>query len=218
MWPPDGVGTGPLSSPRPLRQKNPPSPLPPSNKHNINNTASLSYRLPHRLPFNVRSNSSSNISNINNNSNNVGNIHLHNTSLLASLDCNSHSTGNILVPLTNVSPNTGLVDNNVIMDCNDSETSKCKKKPDKKGKKHMTLLASFKSSWKSRNNHFVRYSDVTIKNDKSGAADNINELSGHKMALQQLEGWKVRLGLQLFETPIMFSYNSSVLLSLLLQC
>ncbi|KAK7874011.1 hypothetical protein R5R35_013419 [Gryllus longicercus] len=52
----------------------------------------------------------------------------------------------------------------------------------------LTLLAGYRHNWKSRHNHYVRYSDVRPKDERRPT---VSELAAQKQVLQKLEGWKV---------------------------
>ena len=53
----------------------------------------------------------------------------------------------------------------------------------------MSLLNSYRHTWKSRHNHFLRYSDVRPKEDRRPT---VNELANQKYMMQKVNGWKVR--------------------------
>nr|XP_045619332.1 histone deacetylase complex subunit SAP130-A-like isoform X1 [Procambarus clarkii] len=52
----------------------------------------------------------------------------------------------------------------------------------------MSLLSSFRQTWKPRHNHFVRHTDVKPKDEKRMT---VNEIANQKMALQRVNGWKI---------------------------
>ncbi|XP_077555141.1 uncharacterized protein LOC144169707 isoform X4 [Haemaphysalis longicornis] len=52
----------------------------------------------------------------------------------------------------------------------------------------MSLLTSYSHSWKTRQNHFVRHTDVKPKDDKK---QTVNDLANQKGVLQKANGWKV---------------------------
>jgi len=56
------------------------------------------------------------------------------------------------------------------------------------GKPHMSLLNSYRHTWKSRHNHFLRYSDVKSKDERRPT---VNELANQKLVLQKINGWKI---------------------------
>jgi len=56
------------------------------------------------------------------------------------------------------------------------------------GKPHMSLLNSYRHTWKSRHNHFLRYSDVKSKDERRPT---VNELANQKFVLQKINGWKI---------------------------
>ncbi|XP_076331459.1 uncharacterized protein LOC143236789 isoform X1 [Tachypleus tridentatus] len=51
----------------------------------------------------------------------------------------------------------------------------------------MSLLSSYRHTWKSRHNHFQRYSDVKPKDEKKTT---VNDLANQKGVLQKSNGWK----------------------------
>ena len=72
------------------------------------------------------------------------------------------------------------------------------------GKPHMSLLNSYRHTWKSRHNHFLRYSDVKSKVTNSNSQvhhkilffqderrPTVNELANQKFVLQKINGWKI---------------------------
>ncbi|KAH7962402.1 hypothetical protein HPB52_015937 [Rhipicephalus sanguineus] len=52
----------------------------------------------------------------------------------------------------------------------------------------MSLLTSYSHNWKTRQNHFIRHSDVKPKDDKK---QTVNDLANQKGVLQKANGWKV---------------------------
>merc|ERR1711874_674284 len=57
-----------------------------------------------------------------------------------------------------------------------------------RGKPTVTLLNSYRHTWKSRHNHFLRYSDVKSKDERRPT---VNELANQKLVLQKINGWKI---------------------------
>merc|ERR1719412_595755 len=57
-----------------------------------------------------------------------------------------------------------------------------------RGKPTVTLLNSYRHTWKSRRNHFLRYSDVKSKDERRPT---VNELANQKFVLQKINGWKI---------------------------
>lgn len=53
---------------------------------------------------------------------------------------------------------------------------------------NISLLSSYRYSWKSRNNHFLRHSDVRPKDERRPS---VNELASQRHIYQRLNGWKV---------------------------
>ncbi len=51
-----------------------------------------------------------------------------------------------------------------------------------------SLLNSYRHTWKSRHNHFLRRSDVRAKDERKPT---VNELAAEKGVGQKLDGWKV---------------------------
>jgi len=50
------------------------------------------------------------------------------------------------------------------------------------------LVNSYRHTWKSRHNHFLRRSDVRVKDERKPT---VNELAAEKHVVQKLEGWKM---------------------------
>ncbi|GIY87894.1 histone deacetylase complex subunit SAP130-A [Caerostris darwini] len=73
---------------------------------------------------------------------------------------------------------------------------KFKEQPDEEKTKYVTfsrkpnisLLHTYRQSWKARHNHFARYSDVKPKEEKRPT---VNELANQKGIVQEVNGWKV---------------------------
>jgi len=57
-----------------------------------------------------------------------------------------------------------------------------------RGKPQVSLLNSYRHTWKSRHNHFLRYSDVKSKDERRPT---VNELANQKLVLQKINGWKI---------------------------
>ncbi|XP_014282317.1 histone deacetylase complex subunit SAP130 isoform X2 [Halyomorpha halys] len=55
-------------------------------------------------------------------------------------------------------------------------------------RKTMSLLSNYKNPWKPRNNHFMRYTDVKPKEEKTPS---LSEIANQKNAVQRVEGWKI---------------------------
>ncbi len=51
-----------------------------------------------------------------------------------------------------------------------------------------SLLSSYRHTWKSRHNHFLRRSDVRARDERRPT---VNELAAEKGVNQKLDGWKV---------------------------
>lgn len=59
----------------------------------------------------------------------------------------------------------------------------------------ISLLSSYRHTWKSRHHHFLRYTDVKPKEERRPT---INELASQKMVHQKINGWKLyHLGTQM---------------------
>lgn len=52
----------------------------------------------------------------------------------------------------------------------------------------MQLVQSYRHTWKSRHNHFLRYTDIKPKEPQKPT---VNELSNQKYVLQKVNGWKI---------------------------
>jgi len=55
-------------------------------------------------------------------------------------------------------------------------------------KPRLSLINSYRHTWKSRHNHFLRHSDVKVKEDRRPT---VNELANQRLVLQKIDGWKV---------------------------
>jgi len=53
---------------------------------------------------------------------------------------------------------------------------------------HMSLLNSYRHTWKSRHNHFLKHSDVRPREDPRST---VNELAAQKHIRQKINGWKI---------------------------
>lgn len=51
-----------------------------------------------------------------------------------------------------------------------------------------SLINSYRHTWKSRHNHFLRRTDVKVKDDKRPT---VNELANQKFVVQKINGWKM---------------------------
>ncbi|XP_076069016.1 sin3A-associated protein 130 isoform X5 [Oratosquilla oratoria] len=52
----------------------------------------------------------------------------------------------------------------------------------------MSLLTSYRQSWKPRHNHFTRHTEVRPKEERRLT---VNEIANQRMAMQRVNGWKV---------------------------
>lgn len=53
---------------------------------------------------------------------------------------------------------------------------------------NISLLHSYKHNWKSRHNHFLRYTDVKPKDERRPT---VTDLANQKQVVQKINGWKV---------------------------
>lgn len=53
---------------------------------------------------------------------------------------------------------------------------------------NISLINSYRHTWKSRQNHYLRYSDVKPKDERRPT---VTDLANQKQVLQKLNGWKV---------------------------
>nr|CAD7396034.1 unnamed protein product [Timema poppensis] len=53
---------------------------------------------------------------------------------------------------------------------------------------HISLINSYRHPWKSKHNHFIRYTDVKPKDERRPT---ITDLGNQKNVLQKLNGWKI---------------------------
>ena len=54
-------------------------------------------------------------------------------------------------------------------------------------KPYISLMSTFRTSWKAKHNHFLRYTDVKPKDERRPT---VNELANQKYVLQKVNGWK----------------------------
>jgi histone deacetylase complex subunit SAP130 len=52
----------------------------------------------------------------------------------------------------------------------------------------ISLMNSYRHTWKSRHNHYLRYSDVKPKDERRPT---VTDLANQKQVLQKLNGWKI---------------------------
>ena len=52
----------------------------------------------------------------------------------------------------------------------------------------VSLMSSYRQSWKARNHHFVRYSDVKLKDERRPT---VSDLANQKHVMQKVHGWKI---------------------------
>ena len=52
----------------------------------------------------------------------------------------------------------------------------------------MQLVQSYRHTWKSRHNHFLRYTDIKSKEPQKPT---VNELANQKHVMQKVHGWKI---------------------------
>lgn len=52
----------------------------------------------------------------------------------------------------------------------------------------VSLISSYRQTWKPRNHHFARYSDVKLKDDRRPT---VTDLANQKQIMQKVHGWKV---------------------------
>ena len=57
-----------------------------------------------------------------------------------------------------------------------------------KNRPTVTLVGSYRHTWKSRHNHFLRYSDVKEKEEHRPT---VNELANQAHMVQKINGWKI---------------------------
>jgi len=72
----------------------------------------------------------------------------------------------------------------------------------------VSLMSSYRQTWKVRNQHFTRYSDMKLKDERRPT---VTELANQKHILQKVHGWKVfHLSAQIEEMVISFSFSNSI--------
>ena len=52
----------------------------------------------------------------------------------------------------------------------------------------ISLISSYRQTWKPRNHHFTRYSDVKLKDERRPT---VTDLANQKQIMQKVHGWKV---------------------------
>ena len=67
-------------------------------------------------------------------------------------------------------------------------SAKRPKSPPVDNKPRISLLNSYRHTWRSRHNHFLRHSDVRVKEDRRPT---VNELANQRQVLQKINGWKI---------------------------
>lgn len=81
---------------------------------------------------------------------------------------------------------TAVVDNN-----NENNENNIIKKRDVVLKKpQASLLTTYNQTWKTAPNHFVRYSDVRVRDDRR---TNVMDLANQPKVSQRIDGWKTHL-------------------------
>ena len=55
-------------------------------------------------------------------------------------------------------------------------------------KPRVSLISTYRQSWKPRNQHFTRYSDVKLKDERRPT---VTDLANQKHIMQKVHGWKV---------------------------
>ena len=69
----------------------------------------------------------------------------------------------------------------------------------------VSLLSTYRQSWKARNHHFIRYSDVKLKDERRPT---ISDLANQKHVMEQVDGWKIfHLSAQVDEMVRFFGIN-----------
>lgn len=77
---------------------------------------------------------------------------------------------------------------------------------------NISLLHSYKHNWKSRHNHFLRYTDVKPKDERRPT---VTDLANQKQVVQKINGWKVyHLSTQM-EDLVSFNFRCFFILFLL---
>jgi histone deacetylase complex subunit SAP130 len=52
----------------------------------------------------------------------------------------------------------------------------------------VSLINSYRQTWKARNHHFTRYTDVKLKDERRPT---VTDLANQKHVLQKVHGWKI---------------------------
>lgn len=52
----------------------------------------------------------------------------------------------------------------------------------------VSLMSSYRQTWKARHHHFVRYSDVKLKDERRPT---VSDLANQKHVMQKIHGWKI---------------------------
>lgn len=68
----------------------------------------------------------------------------------------------------------------------------------------VSLMSSYRQTWKARNQHFTRYSDMKLKDERRPT---VTDLANQKHIMQKVHGWKVfHLSAQIEEMVSFFSF------------
>ena len=73
----------------------------------------------------------------------------------------------------------------------------------------VSLMSSYRQTWKARNQHFTRYSDMKLKDERRPT---VTDLANQKHIMQKVHGWKgFHLSAQIEEMVSFFSFSNYIL-------
>lgn len=72
---------------------------------------------------------------------------------------------------------------------------------------NVSLLRTYKHSWKARNNHFQRYTDVKVREERRSS---VTELASQRQVVQRVKGWKIYHLSTQFEDLVSYFYSKSL--------
>jgi hypothetical protein len=99
-----------------------------------------------------------------------------------------------------------IIDNNAE---NNNENNVIKKRDVVLKKPQASLLTAYNQTWKPAPNHFVRYSDVRVREDRR---TNVMDLANQPKVSQRINGWKTHLISAEIDEVVSFCFSCMLLL------